>query len=1341
MSLEVTKQELLKQAIYLKKLYETTRVQDYKDQETRLRRIVVELDVLTIGTSNVATLNDLTDVTISAPANAQVLTYNSTTLQWENQTPAAGGGGDMNKSTYDVDNDGVVDSAETTQIIVRNSTGVTLTKGQVVYLSGATGNRPNALLSQADTEVTATKTIGIVVANINNNSDGYVAVSGTLHNLDTSAFADGVAVWLSATTAGGMTSTIPAEPNHTVFIGYIARAHPTQGRLVIVIQNGYELNELHGVLTTSEANNDLLTYESSTGLWKNKTFSAIFGGTPLVSVPTLAQVTTAGNTTTNAITVGGLTVNTNLIYTDTVNGRVGIKTTAPGYRLDVQGLAALDAVRSHIGFDLYTVPEPTTLSAVVSAGGSVDTGLHGYYITFITALGETRSYGALSVTTTAGNNTVTLTIPVSSDPRVTGRKIYRTKTGSSVNEYILTTINNNTATTYVDTAADSTLTLEYRGATYRANTTNNQFTLNGQKAMLLDFNATYFGIQAGQAITSGGQNVFVGFRAGYSSTTGLSNTFIGYLSAPLKTTGDNNVVIGTTASYNATTLNQNVVLGTNAGRYHTGGSANITSMTSSVFIGMRSYAASATPSNTIVIGYQAESLGDNTVVLGNSSIVTTALRGNVLIGTTTDAGYKLDVNGTARITSNAIVSGTLALGTTSPAAKYHQYQTQGIMARYDISNANADQNRGVWDFYTNAGVAPDFFGRFGFKFEGGTADSFKQFQINVASSTIPSMVVTGGGLVGIGTIAPTYRVDVQGTTLATSSVSVQGAFNINPLAAPPVIGGFTLSAGTNLGVGQYYYFVVYVTAIGETSAGTPLSVVTTAGNTTVNLTGIPVSTDPRVTARKIYRTKLGGAIDNQWFLATISDNVTTTYTDSATDASLTGANLQSYKVNTTARYFTVSGTQGMVIDQNLTALGRSAGNAIITSNATAVRTVLIGAQAGQNITTGKSNVIVGVAGVNVTTGSENSLFGDLAGYNLNTGNGNTIIGSQSGRFLTSGYNNIFIGPAAGSLLADGTTQVTTAFQNIAIGRNARMSTINDSNSIIIGDTALGLGSNTTVIGNSSTTFTSIPAGNMTVGGTTNAGYKLDVNGTFRTNDRAYVGEDVTFTSAQYYYLISGSADGLVTFTNSTVNQGQAQGLLTGELYLAGTAAFLNHRGINIITTNRNTHTSNIVRAFYASGRTGQTGAANTVAGFLGGVNIEGSGNVTNAIGLEVEILSQTNNKTITNMYGVKVQPLVNSVGTITNTYGIYIDSLTAGTQTNAAYGIYQAGTNRNYFGGNVLIGTTTDTGEKLQVNGVVRATSFSIGATAGWTGTINIMTNPPGQQNIDVQGGIIVNVF
>jgi len=189
--------------------------------------------------------------------------------------------GDMLKSVYDTDVDGVVDSAERIQIVVRNSTGSTLTKGQIVYLSGATGNRPNAVLAQANTEATSSKTIGMVIANIANNADGQVAVNGTLHDLDTSAFTAGDTLWLSASTAGEMVAnTPPIEPNHAVFIGYVARSHPNLGRIVLAIQNGYELDELHGVLITTPANNEVLTYESSTSLWKNKTVATALGFTP-----------------------------------------------------------------------------------------------------------------------------------------------------------------------------------------------------------------------------------------------------------------------------------------------------------------------------------------------------------------------------------------------------------------------------------------------------------------------------------------------------------------------------------------------------------------------------------------------------------------------------------------------------------------------------------------------------------------------------------------------------------------------------------------------------------------------------------------------------------------------------------------------------------------------------------------------------------------------------------------------------------------------------------------------------------------------------------------------------
>jgi len=176
----------------------------------------------------------------------------------------------IHSADYDTDGDGIVDKSETLQITARNSTGSTITKGTAVYISGATGNRPNIILAQADADATADTTIGIVVADILNNADGQVCVNGTLHDLDTSAFTEGDLLYLSSSVAGGLQNTRPASPNHAVFIGYVARVHATLGRLVINIDKGNHLEYLHDVLLTTLADKHFLYYDSASGLWKNK---------------------------------------------------------------------------------------------------------------------------------------------------------------------------------------------------------------------------------------------------------------------------------------------------------------------------------------------------------------------------------------------------------------------------------------------------------------------------------------------------------------------------------------------------------------------------------------------------------------------------------------------------------------------------------------------------------------------------------------------------------------------------------------------------------------------------------------------------------------------------------------------------------------------------------------------------------------------------------------------------------------------------------------------------------------------------------------------------------------
>jgi adenylate cyclase class IV len=82
-ALDVIASELLKSANEADLKYKNTRDLAERDRAIRLRKIVENLRLLVLGASE---LNELTDVTISSPTDGQLLTYNSSTSQWENET-------------------------------------------------------------------------------------------------------------------------------------------------------------------------------------------------------------------------------------------------------------------------------------------------------------------------------------------------------------------------------------------------------------------------------------------------------------------------------------------------------------------------------------------------------------------------------------------------------------------------------------------------------------------------------------------------------------------------------------------------------------------------------------------------------------------------------------------------------------------------------------------------------------------------------------------------------------------------------------------------------------------------------------------------------------------------------------------------------------------------------------------------------------------------------------------------------------------------------------------------------------------------------------------------------
>lgn len=189
---------------------------------------------------------------------------------------------------------------------VRNESGSTISEFNAVYINGASGNKATVALARADTETTSSRTFAVTSASISNNNNGEVVVSGMLEKVDTSAFTAGDVLWLSTTTAGGFTTTKPTAPNHAVFIGVVTRSHATQGSVEIKIQNGYELGELHNVSVASPSNGDVLTYNSSTGLWESAAPTGGGGGGGISDAPSDGSQYARQNGSWSVVSAGGI---------------------------------------------------------------------------------------------------------------------------------------------------------------------------------------------------------------------------------------------------------------------------------------------------------------------------------------------------------------------------------------------------------------------------------------------------------------------------------------------------------------------------------------------------------------------------------------------------------------------------------------------------------------------------------------------------------------------------------------------------------------------------------------------------------------------------------------------------------------------------------------------------------------------------------------------------------------------------------------------------------------------------------------------------------------------------
>jgi hypothetical protein len=307
--------------------------------------------------------------------------------------------------------------ARNLEVEVRNQSGSTIAAGSIVYISGATGNKPLITLAQANNDANSAQTIGFVKTSIANNGTGYVIVRGELENIDTSALTEGVQLYLSPTTAGTWTTTKPSAPQHLVYVGIVIRSHPTLGTILVAVQNGYELHELHDVALSSEANNDILAYESSTDLWKNKTFSALGLLTSSAAATTYAPIASPTFTGTVTIPAGASISGFAPLASPAFTGTPSLPTGTTGV---TQTAGNNTTALATTAFVTAAVPAFATAANVINDPTSTTLALNPSNIPFLLANGNYRNYCSLTINAISGSAGVTQFGPA--------RELYTTST-------------------------------------------------------------------------------------------------------------------------------------------------------------------------------------------------------------------------------------------------------------------------------------------------------------------------------------------------------------------------------------------------------------------------------------------------------------------------------------------------------------------------------------------------------------------------------------------------------------------------------------------------------------------------------------------------------------------------------------------------------------------------------------------------------------------------------------------------------------------------------------------------------------------------------------------------
>jgi len=528
---------------------------------------------------------------------------------------------------------------------------------------------------------------------------------------------------------------------------------------------------------------------------------------------TLNSVTTRGNTTTNSITVGGLTIS---------NGSASITKTTSGATLTLTPNASDNAiVINNNGFIKFT----SGADSFIRGSSSTFVILDASYVSKV----QFHWGGNASWINTGGNLLIGTTTDAGYKLDVNGT--IRT-TGTSTNGVIFYD------GTYGAKISMSSyiFTIEKEG-TYGISTYLFKYN-DGTAALSLTGNTTILGIGGSDDAVMLSRNVYARHDAAFGFTTYASTTKYKAIQAIFTDNSTSGVAFnyktgGTDTEAMRITSAGNVGIGTVSPTEKLSISGGNMTMESGRFIKFNY-------STPFWIGADGTANGftifDATASLRRFTITTT---GNVLINTTTDAGYKLDVNGSVRAVNDITTNGTFVATSTS---------LSGSVKYFNLVRSTDGNN----PFY----VTSDKVNMYGVLFQ----------LSSQGGGTISSGNSVGGASTYITMSGPAYYSSTSGVAgtfaVAGQSNMSSGTATFNTLTVSPTIN----NSGTYSGIFRGFYYNPTLTSLTGT---THRAIETTSGDVIFNGGNVGIGTSSPTS--KLYLD--GGLFTKKYYTDTASNTI------------------------------------------------------------------------------------------------------------------------------------------------------------------------------------------------------------------------------------------------------------------------------------------------------------------------------------------------------------------------------------------------------------------------------------------------------------------------------------